>query len=127
MTNQPLDVPEPNLPLLRKVLDHIDAHPDEWRQSVYGVQTEESTCGTAFCIAGHAAVMAGAEPIWHGDGGMTGVTDPEGGGWVEVLDFAVGALGLTYAEATYLFDGGNTRDEVQEYAARIAERAGETL
>src|SRR6478609_6380573 len=61
--NQSTD-PVPNLPLLRKVLEHIDAHPEEWHQSVWAMETSASECGTAFCVAGHTVVMAGGELLW---------------------------------------------------------------
>jgi hypothetical protein len=45
-----------NVPLLRKTLEHIEAHPEEWFQGVW-------SCGTAGCFAWHAAMLDGAEPI----------------------------------------------------------------
>lgn len=41
-----LDVaPTPNIPLLRKVMEHIESHPDEWDQNYWRTATD---CGTAF-------------------------------------------------------------------------------
>lgn len=42
-----------NVPLLRKTLEHIEAHPEEWNQSAWA-------CGTAGCFAWHAAMLDGA-------------------------------------------------------------------
>lgn len=129
--------PVPNLPLLRKILDQVDAHPETWSQTVWGIQrqVEGAACGTAFCIAGHAAMMTGAEPFWDKRGGGGGtwvlnlVRDADGQPW-EVDAYARAQLGLTEDEASCyrgLFDPGNTRERVQEIAEQIAERAGETL
>lgn len=129
MAEQPLNAPVPNLPLLRKVLDHIDAHPEEWHQSLWGMETSNA-CGTALCIAGHAMVMSG-----YATSERTGVPGrplefftPDGR-CVEYTEAEHGQrlLGLTRAEAEYLFRGGNTRQVVQRYAEAIAARAGERL
>lgn len=45
-----------NVPLLRKVLEHITEHPEEWDQTVWARPT---ACGTAYCVAGWAVTMAG--------------------------------------------------------------------
>lgn len=129
-TNLP-PLPVPNLPLLRKVLDHIDAHPDEWNQNEWGIQTERSSCGTAFCIAGHVAVMSGAEPVWDIDGSMVHVRRPNGQP-TPVGVYAAEQLGITWEESGSgyvpgLFAGHNTREDIQRIAERIAERAGEVL
>jgi L-asparaginase II len=48
-----------NVPVLRKALEHITAHPEEWRQHSWAVQ--EAGCGTAYCLAGTIAVQQGYE------------------------------------------------------------------
>src|SRR6478609_9322821 len=114
--NQSTDT-APNLPLLRKVLAYIDAHPDEWDQFSWGVQTQAWPCGTAFCIAGHAAVMSGAKPIWSRDcpcGCEPLMEEVEMDG--RVLQPATAArevLGLTYNESQSLFSAENDRDIIQ--------------
>lgn len=133
------ELPRPNLPLLRKVLDHIDAHPNEWYQSEWGIRTDSypltfidgnaPACGTAFCIAGHAAVMSGATPVWGEEGNLSYIRPP-GGGFADVQEFARKALGLTHDEASSLdglFAAENDRDEIQRHAEAIAARAGERL
>ena len=104
-----ITLPTPNLPLLRKVLDHIDAHPDEWNQSMWATETE---CGTAYCVAGHAVAMT--EGV---------IFDEFGYGPAESLcwtDGAQKALGVTDDEGLSLFYAGNTRADVQRAAERIA-------
>lgn len=133
MSEQPLNDPTPNLPLLRKVLDHIDAHPDEWYQATWGIQTERSACGTAFCIAGHAIAMSGEHVVSFDSGGSMLVDGEdyivvEGVGEVEAPEY-IGSrlLGLTSEEADDLFAGNCTREAVQRHAEAIAARAGERL
>ena len=46
----------PNAPLAYKILDHIDAHPEQWNQTTW---FRESECGTAGCFAGWAVVLTG--------------------------------------------------------------------
>jgi hypothetical protein len=124
---QPLELPTPNLPLLRKVLDHIDAHPEEWDQEVYGTLTDASPCGTAFCVAGHALNMVGRFTLGNHPNGGTMMLDGRAALGAEVGDAAADLLGLTEAERRALFSMFNSRESVQYAAERIAERAGEVL
>ena len=45
-----------NVPLLRKTLEYVESHPEEWDQSTW-------ICGSAGCFAWHAAMIDGAEPL----------------------------------------------------------------
>lgn len=125
MTQQ---MPVPNLPLLRKVLDHIDAHPEEWDQWQFA---RVVSCGTAFCVAGHAAVMSGAEPVFSPGSDRTCTFRTAEGWTVDVESYARDLLGLTPDEASVvdggLFDTANDRADVQRIAEAIAARAGEVL
>lgn len=120
----PDGLPRPNLPLLRKVLDHIDAHPEEHDQVTWGFEyrwpsaqflIEEhlraGKCGTAMCIAGWA-VSLGAPQTFDGN-------------WGE--EDARAVLGLTPRESADLFAADNTRGAIQGCVERIAARAGEQL
>ncbi len=49
---------ELNLPLARKVYEHITAHRAEFGMREWAVKRE---CGTTMCIAGHAVTLAGYE------------------------------------------------------------------
>lgn len=51
----------PNAELAYKVLDHIDAHPEQWRQDFYVGETD---CGTAACFAGWACLLSGEVPLY---------------------------------------------------------------
>lgn len=44
-------------PILRKALEHITAHPEEWDQSQWAGR--DSLCGTSCCLAGMIAVQQG--------------------------------------------------------------------
>jgi hypothetical protein len=119
-----LSKPEPDLGLLRKVLDIIDAEPEHWDQRwfeenwdsiVVGFLASQGKCGTTRCVAG----------------------------WVDFLilgkvtqgsEFAQEKLGLLDAEADALFyktsrylNAADQRSAVQRVCERIAARAGERL
>lgn len=54
----------PNAELAYKVLDHIDAHPEQWQQDLYIGKTE---CGTVACFAGWTVLLSGGVPHhWSG-------------------------------------------------------------
>lgn len=53
----------PNAELAYRVLDHIDAHPEQWFQNDWAHKNE---CGTSYCFAGWAVLLAGRELIWDG-------------------------------------------------------------
>lgn len=95
-----------NYPLLRKTMEHIEAHPEEHDQRYWGLQTP---CGTTMCFAGHAVVLAGLTPVWNKDdryflaeGEMIAAIDEEGTRW-SVQVGAARALGLGPDEADELF------------------------
>lgn len=165
--------PIPNLPLIRKIRDHIDAHPEEWRQESFAMSTpravrdrayyqkllddiEDGTnrtsyvydqheldaiaheilqldiiinsCGTAFCIAGHAVSMTQGT-VERGNGEIvpaSALTNrlPTPFDW---SDLARDALGITQGEANDLFRGSNTREDIEAQMTQIAARAGERL
>lgn len=50
----------PNVPLLKKTLQHIEKHPEVWEQRAF-------RCGTQFCFAGHAALLAGSKLVHPAD------------------------------------------------------------
>jgi hypothetical protein len=49
----------PNAELAYKVLDQIDAHPEQWDQGVY---LRAGYCGTVGCFAGWACLLSGEKP-----------------------------------------------------------------
>lgn len=109
---------------LDAILDHIEAHPEEWEQGYYGFKTE---CKTAYCVAGHALVRAGIHIAWE-------QLDTLDGSWEWEADFAIDPrtheqrniqhlageiLGLSSDQATELFLGSNSFDRLREVAHGI--------
>ncbi len=108
------DQPTINVPLLRKVLEHITAHPEEHNQAVWGVRTQ---CSTAYCLAGHALVMSGVDLRWSEpavEGGYA-TTDYTVRG-EEIYDAAADLLGLTRRQADDLFCPDNTQGRLWQLA-----------
>ena len=123
-----------NYPLLRKTLEHIEQHPEEHEQDVWGKQTP---CGTSFCFAGHALNIGGAKLSWgekpnwwdlcHPDKAY--IPDMDGAilpGQTDILDPHSAArelLGLSEAEASHLFWAGRTIKGIRTFVNKIlAER-----
>jgi hypothetical protein len=135
--------PQPNLPLLRKVLDQIDNDPAHWDQNWWeagpssrkrkiwteikdklgrlfrrqvNYDTAYGKCGTTRCIGGWVQFWA------------EGKVDPD-----ETYAVAMHELGLTPEEAYALFyhtaNGSpeEQRRKVEKVAKRIAQRGGERL
>lgn len=76
----PLTYPEhashserPDVPLLVAALRHVTARPDLWTQTSYlmDVRAHGYREGPAACLGGRVVLMAGAVPLWHGDGHTT--------------------------------------------------------
>ncbi len=111
-----------NVPLLRKALDHITAHPQEWRQELYGMRTD---CGTTGCIAYHAVVLAGHSPGFGADGGTNTVSDvlDRRGDPAYLPIVAAADLGLNPDQRWALFCGGNSLADLWRLAAEFT--AGE--
>ncbi len=103
---------KPNAALAYAVLDHIDAHPEQWNQN-------EWWCRTGGCFAGWTCVLSGDEPVhdgctWQAGGRdvseraaeLLGFDDEE-----EMHDTAFAALGHPGDEFD-LFNGGNDRADL---------------
>lgn len=106
-------------------------------------KTELNFCGTAFCIAGMALQITGSlnndfseqlKYAFRGDSIEVqpadtihswnhGVVDSHG----NFRDDGAAVLGLTYTEASRLFNGDNGIHQVVKYATDIANTRGETL
>lgn len=117
----------PNAVLAYTVLDHIDLHPELWRQDIY---IGRSDCGTVGCFAGWADMLSGAEPA---DFVREQFGDPDTliTSWVRLQSWLQSADGLAeqllrasrYIYEEYeeidLFDAYNTREQLGEYVERI--------
>lgn len=117
--HNPQDKREPNIPLLRKTLEHITAHPEEWDQETWATQTP---CGTTACLAGWAVTFAGHELVWDEEDPGDRFCDCENclaegprasqcivdGYPRSIHNAATHALGLTLSQSNTLFYGGNS-------------------
>jgi len=95
------EMTEINAPRLRKVLEHVTEHPEEYDQEYW--------CGTTCCVAGHTTSMAG----WHHFGSASLVTHLDDsvlmemfGRYVEYID----SLKLTFLPRGH----GSTRDRLRD-------------
>jgi hypothetical protein len=105
-----------NVPLLRKELEHITAHRDEWDQGTWLRTTLTTACGTTGCLAGNTALHTGWQPAT-----VNGVVNLDavpllmelthvarGSTITTVRDAAQVELGLTGWQANMLFSGQNS-------------------
>jgi hypothetical protein len=104
-----------NVDLMLAVREQITSHPETHDQTMWGRKTE---CGTTYCIAGWAAVLSGAEPLWDID-----IDDTEEAATAlhagrgdkpyqrSIRTIAEEALGISYQEAGRLFPGALSRAE----------------
>lgn len=99
-----------NVPLLRKVLEHITEHPEEWNQATWA---RETACGSVCCVAGHAAVMTG-HTLKYEDGRAYVTTDGR-----SIMEVAAEELGLGDTQAINLFDGSNRLSTLWSYASHL--------
>lgn len=113
--------PEIDVELLEEAMSFIEAHPEMHEQAHWF-----NPCKTAFCFAGHVAVLSGVEsPISAGleIGDIWGVTadgksvamddDADAcvhGGTRHVSYYAQSLLGLTFQQGDALFSAYNTRE-----------------
>src|ERR1700761_5608986 len=53
-----------NVGLLDEIIEHIEAHPEEWDQNIWGQMGQE--CKTTYCVAGHivARTKKLEEQVW---------------------------------------------------------------
>lgn len=114
-----LEKPERNVPLLRKVMEHVEAHPEEWDQANW-----ISHCGTKACFAGWALHFTGHTLTWVDEDsvsldGRDPYMTPS-----DVINTACKELGITQREGVRLFDSCRTMLELREIAE---EYAGERL
>ncbi len=101
-----------NNDLYSQVLNKIKASPAEWDQA--------SWCGTSCCFAGHAGALVGYTNKVYADGSISMImVDPvtKEEKWVDEL--ATERLGLTPAQADYLFESVRTIQDFEEFQFNI--------
>lgn len=112
-----------NVDLLRRVLVHITAHPEQWDQHLWWKSAPG--CGTAGCVAGWAVEMT-TRPGWRtvqDDRYRTCVVAPNGEIVGRLSDVARARLRLSDRQAVALFDDGNTLEDLWGLAARFTDGA----
>jgi hypothetical protein len=101
-----------NTELLRKTLEHITAHPEEWEQTWWATRR---SCGTAYCLAGHVAVATGHRIAFPTGCELScSITDGR-----EIAEIAEIELGLNSRDAHLLFAANNTLRRLWSLASRI--------
>lgn len=113
-----------NAELLRKTMSWVEQHPETHDQ---GKWFDNTPCGTKYCFAGHAAILAGAQSPTHLPVGRHWFVDVDGvavdrhihGVTQAVEEYARAALGLTSLQTAYLVDGDRTREELRTLVEAI--------
>jgi len=114
-----MSAPKPNAELAYLVLDHIDAHPEQWDQGRWISRPDGADCGTAGCFAGWACMLSGNQPDWTMSNGKWTNTVTADGYWKYVGDRAAELLGISEVDAEMLFDADNQRDDLDRHVAEI--------
>jgi hypothetical protein len=134
------DDPVPNLPVLRKANEWVQAEAllplaeREWEQSswmitaperklyaVYVTKAEREAwlkCGTAYCVAGYVASLDG--PVSRTPEGVVIAHDG-----TQVSEYAQQVLGLTGYEAEELFEGDNSASFIDGFIREVFAEQGE--
>jgi len=124
--------PTLNIDLLRDLVDWVwgdhTKFKEHWNQGVYMRRTpikrslfrRRNTYQNQCCVAGMAVLTTGKEFMWHSNYSLRTNEGP-------IYGLAQKTLGLTWSEAANLFDGNNTRADIDLIAKSIAERRGMTL
>lgn len=116
--------PVPNAPLLWKTLDHVVAHPEELDSRIW-------LCGTTGCFAGHASLIDGGQLLAGREYAVVLRAVPEddpadvmlidGTRVVSVRNRARRILGLSRPDASRLFKGSNTLDDLRRIVGELCE------
>lgn len=106
-----------NKDLLERTMSYIEAHPEEHDQTRWA-----NACGTAFCFAGHAAILSGAtrpqglNSFWGitPDGRAVDYFETTEDGALLAFGYARQKLGLNFPQASALFSSANTVESLRE-------------
>lgn len=137
------NAPVINIALLRKVMEHIENHPEEWQQSVWRTD-QDNRCGTAMCFAGHAAHIGGcewadqvmgfvsehvianeADREWVEQCALATIETRKGVPMIHAAFRAQRLLGLTDAQRGELFLSGNSLADLRAIVDRFEREAFE--
>lgn len=136
----------PNVPLLRKTLEHIIAHPGEWDQGEWFIDYNEmvhhyggveslpgmireiwdahaaqgNACGTAACFAGHAIQLAGNTITTHRSS-LNGIRGADIDIDESIPECAQRLLGLDDRQAYDLFAASNGLETLKRHVRDITD------
>lgn len=142
-----------NNELLDKVMNKINEDPVHWNQSVwrtYGLSDDllkaigegydavhilEVDCGTSFCFAGWAIQLSGEKVQWYDTDSLyaneedhdiiADIAHDEFGNYIVDAEYrAERLLGIDSHTSGWLFNGGNTKEDLAYYVNQI--KAGKT-
>lgn len=99
-----------NALLLRKELEYVTVHRDEWQQGTWLRRSDVTACGTVGCLAGNTVLHHGWTPNWYEYLITEEVT--KDGVISEVQAVARDLLDLEPYQAKALFEAGNTLIEL---------------
>ncbi len=117
----PAPAPAVDVPLLRKVLEHLTAHPDQHEQRHWWLTDTDTACGTAGCIAGWTVALARPDLDVYDDGDHRPILLPgEPLPVAHVCDTARALLGLPFTVAAALFRGQTTLRDLWQQAEFIS-------
>lgn len=114
----------PNVPLLRKTMEYIEQHPDEWSQDVWSAKR---ACGTTMCFAGTALHLSGHDFVYQPTNedvefaAMVRGFENDG----SVGEVAARVLGLSEEQASAIFHCYTSRPDVLRVVVEAA--VGEAL
>jgi hypothetical protein len=108
---------------LRKELEHITAHPEEWDQTTWMYRTTTNSCGTAGCLAGNTVLHAGEEVHWDSRGYAAYLKVKELHVQAGILPTSIAEcarklLGLDEVQAASMFDAMNSLNYLWQLASQ---------
>lgn len=103
-----------NIELLNRVMDHIDAHPEQHDQTTWGT-----------CFAG-LTVWLGDEPSWF-DAVLNTLTSILHFGGNDIPERAIKLLEISREDAAYVFNAGRTREELRAVVDEWTTEAADDL
>lgn len=132
-----------NAPLLKQTLAKIEAEPERWYQGwwVRYVPISANVCDTAYCFAGHAVILHGAELVEYDDDDMPDVfvkappgepqgqyreldlQDVDGQALPSIDAYACHVLGLSRDQGSRLFDSENDLLTLRRIVGELCELA----
>jgi hypothetical protein len=112
------------------LIDYIHAFPEKHNQRKWitgDAETDtfygDTTCGTAACLAGWAALFSGAKPVveYSDRHGYSYVRSNDGDGAKGVKPLAEEILDLNHEESYVLFHANNSREQIREFINNLNE------